>query len=98
MTKSDLIEVLNVMNQDIEYGKTVECVNEVLNFIVEKVTKNEKIEIRGFGVFALREKNSRWGRNPKTGENLVIKASSAPCFKAGKDLKNRVTNIIPKVK
>ncbi len=58
--------------------------------ISEELKKGEKIQLVGFGTFEVSERASRTGRNPQTGEEMIIPASKAPKFKAGKALKDLV--------
>ena len=65
-------------------------VNTVFDTISESLSNGEKVQIIGFGSFDVRERAERKGRNPQTGAELVIPASKAPGFKAGKALKEVV--------
>ncbi len=89
MNKADLIGALTEKT-----GLTKKDADKVLNAFVETITeelqKGEKISLVGFGTFEVRERAERMGRNPKTMEELVIPASKAPAFKAGKALKDAV--------
>ena len=59
--------------------------------VTEELQKGEKIQLVGFGTFEVSERAARTGRNPQTGEEMTIPASKAPKFKAGKALKDLVT-------
>jgi integration host factor subunit beta len=89
MNKSDLIKILgeNQKITDKEAGQVVDLVFESFSDAIEK---GDRVEIRGFGVFTVREYDSYTGRNPKTGEKLFIKRKKLPYFKVGKELKERV--------
>ena len=90
MTKSELIEALIRKNESIS-EKTVEnAVKEILEHLSSTLEKGDRIEIRGFGSFSLHYRQSRLGRNPKTGEKVQLEPKSVPHFKAGKELKERV--------
>lgn len=58
--------------------------------VQETLSKNDKVQLVGFGTFEVRERGERKGRNPKTMEDITIPASKAPVFKAGKELKDIV--------
>ena len=58
--------------------------------IIESLNQGEKIELRGFGSFRVRERGARRGRNPKTGEAVSIPAKRVPYFKPGKELKELI--------
>ena len=61
-----------------------------MDVITEELKKGEKVQLVGFGTFEVTERAERMGRNPKTKETMVIAASKAPKFKAGKALKDAV--------
>ena len=67
---------------------------KVLNAIVEIMTqelaKGERVQLSGFGIFEVRDREARTGRNPITGETVQIPATKVPAFKASKNLKDRI--------
>jgi integration host factor subunit beta len=63
--------------------------------MVECLAQGERIEIRGFGSFAVKHRATREGRNPKTGETLHIPAKRMPHFKIGKELYERINPTVP---
>ena len=67
-----------------------EAVDAVFEAIGEALARGEDVRIVGFGTFATRSRPARTGRNPRTGENMGIAASTAPTFKAGKPLRDAV--------
>lgn len=69
-----------------------QLVEIVLDSIIETLNAGEKIELRGFGSFRVRERNSRKGRNPKTGDAVDIPAKRVAYFKPGKELKELINN------
>jgi integration host factor subunit beta len=79
MTKADLVE-------------RVAHEAEMTKKDAEQLVKGEKIELRGFGSFRVRERNSRKGRNPKTGSAVDIPAKRVAYFKPGKELKELINN------
>ncbi|MBA4541785.1 MULTISPECIES: HU family DNA-binding protein [Thermoactinomyces] len=89
MNKTELIERVAEST-----GKTKKeagiIVDSVLQTISEALSKGEKVTLIGFGNFEVRERAARTGRNPQTGEEIEIKASKVPAFKAGKQLKDLV--------
>jgi len=66
------------------------AVNAFISVVSEALAANEKVQLVGFGTFEVRERAERKGRNPQTREEIVIPASKAPVFKAGKALKEAV--------
>lgn len=67
-----------------------EAVDYVFNEIAKYLAEGEKVRIDNFGIFEVRNRAERKGRNPQTGQPLMIKASKNPAFKAGKHLKDKV--------
>ena len=71
--------------------KTAEkAVNAVFGAVTDALKAGEKIQLVGFGTFEVRERAEKQGRNPRTGETMVVPASKVPAFKAGAALKNAV--------
>ncbi len=90
MTKSELILRLaerfpQLVVKDADYA-----VNMMLEAMAEALVRGDRIEIRGFGSFALNYRPPRVGRNPKSGEKVSVQAKWVPHFKAGKELRERV--------
>lgn len=90
MTKSELIENLGIKNPALPVKSVEESVKEILDHIMRTLEIGERIEVRGFGSFSLHFRQSRTGRNPKTGESVKLSSKYVPHFKAGKELKERV--------
>lgn len=87
MTKADLVE--RVASEAEMTKKDAEQLVEIIfESIIDSLNKGEKIELRGFGSFRVRERNERQGRNPKTGEAVKIPAKRVAYFKPGKELKD----------
>ena len=90
MTTSELIEKV-VLSHEMLNAKVSEIVvNTVFDSIEEALKAGDKVEIRGFGSFTIRERLGREARNPKSGEVVRIPSKRTPFFKTGKDLKERV--------
>jgi integration host factor subunit beta len=91
MTKAELVEdvarAAELTKKDAE--RLVEIVFES---IIETLNHGEKIELRGFGSFRVRERGARRGRNPKTGDPVSIPAKRVPYFKPGKELKELIND------
>jgi len=89
MTKAELIDAIAEKT-----GLTKRDVGEVVETLFETVkselARGEKVQLIPFGSFEVRERQSREGRNPKTGERLTIPARRVPAFHAGKDLRDAV--------
>ena len=70
------------------------AVKMILDAMSEAMVRGDRIEIRGFGSFALNYRPPRTGRNPKSGEKVSVPAKWVPHFKAGKELRERVDQSI----
>lgn len=90
MTRSDLILKLAERFPQL-LGKDAElAVKVILDSMATTLTSGGRIEIRGFGSFALNYRPPRMGRNPKSGDKVQVPAKYVPHFKAGKELRERV--------
>lgn len=90
MTKSDLVSKVAERMSHVSKKDTEMIVNSVFESMSEALKRGDRIEIRGFGSFQVKLRESREGRNPKTGEIVSIPAKRTPFFKVGKELKERV--------
>src|SRR6266446_5734207 len=89
MTKAELVEKVADKIQ-LTKKQTEAVVNIMLTCITEALSEGDKVELRGFGSFRIRNRNPREGRNPKTGDTVQIPAKRVPFFKAGKELREMV--------
>ncbi|MCU0768936.1 MAG: integration host factor subunit beta [Burkholderiaceae bacterium] len=90
MTKSELIARLAERNPRLVARDADEAVNTMLEAMTDALAGGQRIEIRGFGSFALNYRPPRVGRNPKSGDRVQVPAKYVPHFKAGKELRERV--------
>ncbi len=90
MTKSELIEKVVQTHGMLNMKVSEMLVNTVFDSIEEALRTGDKVEIRGFGSFTIRERDGREARNPKSGEVVRIPSKKTPFFKTGKELKERV--------
>ena len=90
MTKRDLIEEVAQHYPRFSRRDAEVMVNAVFDSMTEALAKSERIEIRGFGSFIVKQRNARDGRNPRTGEIVAVAAKKVPLFKVGKELRLRV--------
>ena|SRR5579859_4615876 len=91
MTKADLIEDV-ARKTELSRKDSEVIVDTIFEGIVKSLRGGDKIEIRGFGSFRTRHRNSRVGRNPKTGERVDVPAKDIPYFKPSKELKDIVNS------
>lgn len=91
MTKAELADGV-AARSDLSKKDAEIIVQTVLDSIVESLQSGEKVELRGFGSFRLRERAPRQGRNPKTGEKVRVPAKKVPYFKPGKELRELINS------
>ena len=89
MNKAELISTI-VANTDLNKKEADSALNAALDAIVEALKKGEKVQLVGFGTFAVKAKAASVARNPKTGEQIQVPAHKAPTFAAGKALKDAI--------
>jgi len=89
MVKSELVEKL-AERADITLAKAEEMVDLFFDSITDTLCKGDRVEIRGFGAFTVREYKAYEGRNPKTGEKITVPPKKLPFWKTGMELKQRV--------
>ena len=89
MNKQELAEKI-AKEHELTKAKANEIVDSVFASVEEALVAGDKVAIAGFGIFEVRERSARIGRNPRTGEAVEVPASKAPAFKAGKAFKDAV--------
>ncbi|RZU98815.1 integration host factor subunit beta [Spiribacter vilamensis] len=90
MTKSELIDRMATNQQQLAQRDVELAVKTLLEQMSESLAGGERIEIRGFGSFALHHRPPRIGRNPRTGEPVSLPGKYVPHFKPGKEMRERV--------
>jgi len=90
MTKSELIARLAEQNPSLYHRDIEKLVNTVFDTITTALVEGNRVELRGFGAFSIRERKARLGRNPRTGEAVNADAKRMPFFKMGKGMKERL--------
>ena len=89
MNKEELVRTIAIKTA-ISQKEVSEVLNALIESIVETVASGEKIVLVGFGTFEPRDRKERQGRNPQTGEPILIPATRVPAFSAGKLFKDKV--------
>lgn len=89
MTKAELVDEI-AQKADLTRKHSEVIVDAVFSSIVGALQAGDKIELRGFGSFRVRHRASRTGRNPKTGEGVLVPAKKVPYFKPGKELRELI--------
>ena len=90
MTRSELIAELAEANPHLTARDIETIVATVFNEITAALSRGERVELRGFGAFSVKKRESRLGRNPRTGAAVAVDEKAVPFFKAGKELRERV--------
>ncbi|MGK9185749.1 HU family DNA-binding protein, partial [Priestia filamentosa] len=86
MNKTELVNAVAAQSE-LTKQDAAKAVDALFKTISDTLSKEEKIQLIGFGTFEVRERAARTGRNPQTGEEMQIAASKVPAFKPGKELK-----------
>ncbi|MEC7830245.1 MAG: integration host factor subunit beta [Pseudomonadota bacterium] len=90
MIRSQLVKRLLDKNQHLIQKDVEKITSLVLDEIISTLENDGRIEIRGFGSISVRKRNSKNGRNPRTGESVFVPEKKAPIFKSGKGLRDRL--------
>jgi integration host factor subunit beta len=90
MIKSELIQRISQKNPHLYQRDVERIINTVFDKIVEALGNGDRVELRGFGAFSVKERQSREGRNPRTGAAVQVEAKRVPFFKTGKELRERL--------
>ena len=90
MTKAELVDKIAEKKTSLTRKQVEVVVNTVLDGIKDALSREDKVEIRGFGSFRVRHRRAKEGRNPKTGETVSVPPKKVPFFKAGKEMREMV--------
>jgi integration host factor subunit beta len=90
MTKSELISRLAAHFPQLVASDAELAVKMILDAMSKSLAQGQRIEIRGFGSFVVKQREARDGRNPRTGKRVAVAAKRVPFFKVGKELRVRV--------
>ena len=90
LTKSELIAELAADNPHLRVADVELIVTTIFDQIADALARGERVVLRRFGAFTVKRRNARVGRNPRTGEPVSVNAKTAPFFKAGRELRDRL--------
>ena len=90
MTKSELILKLAEMNPHLYQRDVERIVSTIFDEITAALARGDRVELRGFGAFSVKNRPARTGRNPRTGETVDVEEKWVPFFKTGKELRERL--------
>jgi integration host factor subunit beta len=91
MTKADVVEEVSRVTELTRKDSEV-IVDTLFESVIKALKTGDKLEVRGFGSFRVRQRNARVGRNPKTGEKVEVPAKRVPYFKPSKELKDLIND------
>jgi len=95
MIKSELVQRIAQNNPHL-YQRHVEMiVNTILDEITAALARGDRVELRGFGAFSVKNRPARTGRNPRTGEKVAVEQKNVPFFKTGKEMRERLNGGAP---
>ena len=90
MTKSELIQRLAELNPHLYQRDVERIVSTIFEEISAALERGDRVELRGFGAFSVKQRDARVGRNPRTGDTVEVSAKHVPYFKTGKELRERL--------
>ena len=91
MNKSELIDAIS-QELNLPLREASSITDTILNTMIDAMAAGDAIEIRGFGSFVIKNYETYYGRNPKTGQKIAVPPKKLPFFKVGKELKERVNS------
>ncbi len=92
MTRSQLIMQLAEQNPHLYHRDVERIVSTIFEEISAALARGERVELRGFGAFSVKQRAARVGRNPRTGEAVQVATKRLPYFKTGKELRDRLNS------
>lgn len=92
MIRSELIQRVSDENPHLYQRDVEKIVNAIFEEIIEALSNGDRVELRGFGAFTVKQRDARVGRNPRTGESVQVEEKHVPFFKAGKLLRDRIND------
>jgi integration host factor subunit beta len=90
MIKSELVEAIAQKNPHLYQRDVENIVNAILDEITDALSRGDRVELRGFGAFSVKNRPARIGRNPRTGIKVEVDEKWVPFFKTGKELRERL--------
>lgn len=92
MIKSELVQLIADKNPHLYQRDVENIVNAILGEITDALANGDRVELRGFGAFSVKNRQPRQGRNPRTGEKVSVEEKWVPFFKTGKELRERLNS------
>jgi integration host factor subunit beta len=95
MIKSELVLKIAEQNPHLYQRDVENIVNAILGTITDALARGDRVELRGFGAFSVKERPARTGRNPRTGAHVSVDQKCVPFFKTGKEMRERLNRDSP---
>lgn len=95
MIKSELVQIIVDQNPHLFQKDVERVVSAIFDSITRALERGDRVELRGFGAFSVKQREARTGRNPRTGEPVAIEQKWTPVFKPGKDMRERLDRPSP---
>ena len=90
MIKSELIEKITAQNPHLYQRDVERIVNTILDTITTALARGDRVALRGFGMFRVKRRDARTGRNPRDGTKVAVSEKVIPAFKTGRDMHRRL--------
>lgn len=90
MIKSELVQKMAEANPHLYQRDVENIVNTIVDEITMALARGDRVELRGFGAFSVKNRPARTGRNPRTGETVSVEEKCVPFFKTGKEMRERL--------
>src|SRR5271156_4222758 len=90
MIKSELVQRISAQNPHLYQRDVEKIVNAILGEIIAAMARGDRVELRGFGAFSVKQRPARSGRNPRTGAHVAVDQKCVPFFKTGKEMRERL--------
>ena len=90
MIKSELVAKISERNPHLYQRDVEHVVIAVLEEVVSALSRGDRVELRGFGAFSVKNRPARIGRNPRTGETVAVAEKLVPFFKTGKEMREKL--------
>jgi integration host factor subunit beta len=92
MIKSELVQKIADRNPHLYQRDVENIINAILDEITRALSRGDRVELRGFGAFSVKNRPARTGRNPRTGDKVSVEEKWVPFFKTGKELRERLNS------
>ena len=92
LIKSELVQRIAAKNPHLYQRDVERIVNAILDEITNALARGNRVELRGFGAFSIKQRDARLGRNPRTGAHVDVNQKAVPFFKTGKEMRERLNH------